>query len=91
MCCSNLSTSRRPHVCITCLWLLDHAGLNSISLFNSQFHKGLASLGDHLTHRRTRWTEYLAAQRGGPYGVLSLEVAWTTESWTSADADGRKP
>ena len=65
-----LLSSRSRQVCITCHWFRHHAGVNCISLLTCQLHEGLISHGDHLTHRCTRWTQDLAAQRG-----WALEVA----------------
>ena len=59
-----LLSSRSRQVCITCHWFRHHAGVNCISLLTCQLHEGLISHGDHLTHRCTRWTQDLAAQRG---------------------------
>ena len=59
-----LLSSRSRQVCITCHWFRHHAGANCIPLLTCQLHEGLISHGDHLTHRCTRWTQDLAAQRG---------------------------
>jgi hypothetical protein len=59
-----LLSSRSSQVCITCHWFRHHAGVNCIPLLTCQLHEGLISHGDHLTHRCTRWTQDLAAQRG---------------------------
>jgi hypothetical protein len=53
-----LMRSRSRRVCMTCHWFRHHGGPDGVPLLTCQWHQGLISHGDHLTHRCPSWTSH---------------------------------
>ena len=50
-------SSRSRQVCMTCHFFWHHPEPECIPLLTCHLHQGLISLGEHLTHRCSAWSE----------------------------------